>query len=277
MKITFWYFFSYLFYICQIQAYIIKKPPMIINKNVNYYKIRDNYVNKPHMSIIVFGATGGTGQEVVMQALNKKERVVAFCRDESKLTQPPGTCGVDASSEIIENNKLTKFIGSVTSQSDVERAFSSAPTYIKGVVVALGGKPDDVGYDMLTNGTELIINAMKKYGVKRIAVVTSIGTGDSVNQAPLFFKLIMWTAMKSIMKDKNNQEDLFLKGVSSPGADLEFTIVRPGGLNYDAPTNDVKVIDGVAGVPCDVAHLLDLYLRKIFSIFNAPCISSVFE
>ena len=197
------------------------------------------------------------------------------------LTQPPGTCGVDASSEIIENNKLTKFIGSVTSQSDVERAFSSAPTYIKGVVVALGGKPDDVGYDMLTNGTELIINAMKKYGVKRIAVVTSIGTGDSVNQAPLFFKLIMWTAMKSIMKDKNNQEDLFLKGVSSPGADLEFTIVRPGGLNYDAPTNDVKVIDGVAGrIPrADVAQFcLDAILEKDFPYLRmAPCISSVFE
>ena len=75
-------------------------------------------------------------------------------------------------------------------------------------MIALGGKPDEVGYDMLTNGTQLIINAMKKYNVKRIAVVTSIGTGDSVNQAPLFFKLIMWTAMKSIMKDKNNQEDL---------------------------------------------------------------------
>ena len=274
MKINTLYILTYLFHIHRIQSYIIKQP--LINS------IRDRSRDKsPQMSIIVFGATGATGQEVVMQALNKKERVVAFCRDESKLTQPPGTCGIDATSEPIVNNKLTKFIGTVTSQSDVERAFSSAPSYIKGVVIALGGKPDEVGYDMLTNGTQFIINAMKKYNVKRIAVVTSIGTGDSVNQAPLFFKLIMWTAMKSIMKDKNNQEDLFLEGPSAPGADLEYTIVRPGGLNFDPPTNDVKVIDGVAGrIPrADVAQFcLDAILEEDFPYLRmAPCISSVFE
>ena len=152
------------------------------------YNIRKNQNpnQSPTMSIILFGATGATGQEVVVQALKKNENVIAFCRDESKLTQPPGTCGIEATSNLIDDNKLVKCTGTVTSQSDVYNAFSRAPTYVKGVVVALGGKPEEVGYDMLTNGTRCIINAMKKYDVKRIAVVTSIGVGDSVNQAPLF-------------------------------------------------------------------------------------------
>ena len=61
---------------------------------------------------------------------------------------------------------------------------------IDGVVVALGGKTKEVGNTMLTDGTENVIDAMKEKGVKRIAVVTSIGAGDSKDQAPFFFKIL---------------------------------------------------------------------------------------
>ena len=60
-----------------------------------------------------------------------------------------------------------------------------------GVIVALGGKTADVGETMLTDGTACVIEAMKKTDVKRVAVVTSIGAGDSENQAPFFFKVTM--------------------------------------------------------------------------------------
>mmetsp|Transcript_27458 Transcript_27458/g.68984 ORF Transcript_27458/g.68984 Transcript_27458/m.68984 type:complete len:88 (+) Transcript_27458:685-948(+) len=58
---------------------------------------------------------------------------------------------------------------------------------------------------------------MKAKGVKRISVVTSIGAGDSEKQAPFFFKVLMFTVMKNIFTDKNNQEQLFFSG---PGKDL---------------------------------------------------------
>ena len=48
-------------------------------------------------------------------------------------------------------------------------------------------------------------------------------------QAPFFFKALMYTVMKDIFTDKNNQESLFLTP-TSPGHDLEWCIVRPGGL-----------------------------------------------
>ena len=38
---------------------------------------------------------------------------------------------------------------------------------------------------------------MKKYDVKRVAVVTSIGAGDSKDQAPFMFKMLMMTVMSS--------------------------------------------------------------------------------
>ena len=85
---------------------------------------------------------------------------------------------------------------------------------------------------------------MKANNVKRVAVVTSIGAGDSKDQAPFAFKMLMFTVMKAIFEDKNRQEQLFTQG---PGADLEYVIVRPGGLTVDKPTGVVNVIDGQAG------------------------------
>ena len=76
---------------------------------------------------------------------------------------------------------------------------------ITGAIVALGGKTADVGKTMCTDGTACVIDACKRFDVKRIAVVTSIGAGNSEKQAPFMFKILMNTVMKSIFTDKNNQ------------------------------------------------------------------------
>jgi len=52
---------------------------------------------------------------------------------------------------------------------------------------------------------------MKEKGVSRISVVSSIGVGDSENQAPFAFKLLMYTVMKKIFTDKNAQEEDLVK------------------------------------------------------------------
>lgn len=85
----------------------------------------------------------------------------------------------------------------------------------------------------------------------------------------------MWTVMKKIFVDKNNQEALFLSG---PGKELEWTIVRPGGLNLDPPNGIINVISGEAGsiARADVAAFcLDAVMQKDFAYLKqAPCISS---
>jgi NAD(P)H-binding len=182
--------------------------------------------------------------------------------------------------------------------ADVEKVFAAAPQ-IDGVIVALGGKTADVGDTMLTDGTKNVIAAMKAKGVKRLAVVTSIGAGDSESQAPFFFKVrwfgefahrtdwqtkifvvcsfflqvLMWTAMKKIFLDKNNQEAVVAQ------SDLEYCIVRPGGLTVDPPTGIINVIKGEAGsiARADVADFcLGAVTQPDFPyIGQAPCISSV--
>ena len=88
--------------------------------------------------------------------------------------------------------------------------------------------------------------------------------------------MLMFTVMKNIFNDKNNQEALFLSGA---GKDLEYTIVRPGGLTEDPPTGVVNVIAGEAGsIPrADVATFcLGALTNADFPYLKqTPCISSL--
>jgi nucleoside-diphosphate-sugar epimerase len=109
----------------------------------------------------------------------------AETRTPSNLKIPAGSGGAEAG-KTLTDSKLKMIAGDVTKKADVDKVFESP---IDGVIIALGGKTSDVGDTMLTDGTKNVIAAMKEKGVKRVAVVTSIGAGDSENQAPFMFKV----------------------------------------------------------------------------------------
>jgi hypothetical protein len=106
-------------------------------------------------------------------------------RTPSNLKIPAGSGGAEAGKSLTDP-KLKMIAGDVTKKADVDKVFESP---IDGVIIALGGKTSDVGDTMLTDGTKNVIAAMKEKGVKRVAVVTSIGAGDSESQAPFMFKV----------------------------------------------------------------------------------------
>jgi len=221
-------------------------------------------------TIAVFGASGLTASECVYQALKDGYDVVGLTRNPANLKIPEGSGGSNAGKAFTEPN-LTVIGGDVTNAADVAKVFEAAD--IDGVVIALGGKTKDVGETMCTDGTVAVMDAMKTKGVKRVSIVSSIGVGDSIDQAPFFFRILMATAMSKIFTDKNNQE----AAIEASG--LEFCIVRPGGLNVEAPTGIVNVIDGEAGsiARADVARFcLDAICMEDFPYLGqAPCISSV--
>jgi hypothetical protein len=149
------------------------------------------------------------GSECVFQALQRGRSVVVLTRNPDKLTIPKGSGGSNAG-QIITNSLLTVVSGNVIDGADVEKAFDAAGQNVAGVIIALGGRTKDVGLTMLSDGTTNIINSMIKRDIKRVSVVTSIGCGDSMKQAPYSFWFLMLTVMRNIMADKNNQEQLFL-------------------------------------------------------------------
>ncbi|KAG1673235.1 hypothetical protein FOA52_013115 [Chlamydomonas sp. UWO 241] len=224
--------------------------------------------------IAVIGGSGACGSETIFQALAAGDEVVALVRNPAKLLTPPGSAGAAAGAPF-SNPKLTVITGSATNQADVDRVITAGTD---GVVVALGGKTKEVGPTMLTDATTCVISAMKRNSVKKVAVVTSIGCGDSKDQAPFVFKMLMFTVMRSIFNDKNNQEGLFTSP-TGPGKDLDYCLVRPGGLTLEPPTGIINVIDGQAGsiTRADVAEFCLDAIKTANFPYNkkTPCISSV--
>ena len=204
------------------------------------------------MKLAVFGATGGTGRHVVAQALSAGHEVVALVRDPARLSPQPDLT-------IIEGNVLD------------ETAVSQTVAGADAVVVSLGhtgNNPEKI----VSQGTAVVVTAMKAAAVSRLLVVTSLGVGDSRDQVPLAFKMIMKTVLRKPMADKEIQEQI----VRDSG--LDWTIVRPGGLTDGPATGQYRVgvgSDVVAGqvARADVAAFILQQISDDSYVHQAPGIT----
>ena len=204
------------------------------------------------MHLAIFGATGGTGRAIVQQALEAGHSITALVRDPVRLASS------DARLHLVQGNVLNP--------PDVARTVTGADA----VIVTLGNTADNPEM-VVSRGTEIILQAMQAQGIRRIIVVSSIGVGDSKDQVPFVFKLFMRTVLRKAMEDKEAQEALLR------ASDLEWTIVRPGGLtdgpatgNYHAGVDPAIKAGQVARADVAAFVLAQLddrqYVRKAPSI-----------
>lgn len=157
------------------------------------------------MNVIVFGATGPTGQQLVRAALGAGHQVTAFARAPHKLA--------------LSHDSLRVVEGDVLDAHAVAGALSGQA----GVLVALGGKP--FGPQPCAPGTLNIVLGMQQHGVRRLVVLTSLGVGDSRGEAGWAFEhLVSPLLLRAEMRDKERQERV----VQSSG--LDWTLVRPAFL-----------------------------------------------
>ncbi|MCB9143344.1 MAG: SDR family oxidoreductase [Anaerolineales bacterium] len=206
------------------------------------------------MQIAVFGATGGTGQQVVQQALAAGHSVSALVRDPSRLAA--------------QDERLTVVEGDVLDRAKVDETVSGADA----VIVSLGNTSNNPDY-IVSRGTEVIVDAMTAAGIPmRLIVVSSLGVGESRDQVPFAFKMLMNTVLKKAMDDKERQEAL----VKASGFD--WIIVRPGGLTNGPATGsykagvDVKLTAGQVS-RADVAAFVLLQLDDDTYLHQAPAIT----
>jgi uncharacterized protein YbjT (DUF2867 family) len=164
-------------------------------------------------TIALFGATGGTGRQVLEQGLAAGHRFRALVRDPSKLGAGDG---------------LTLVEGDVLDQAAVERCIEGCDAVICVLGSHGGAEPVE------DRGTERIIAAMQAQGLQRLIAVTSLGVGDSVDQVAPFFRMIMKLTLARIMAAKERQEE----AIKASG--LDWTIVRPGGLTNGPLTGKAK-------------------------------------
>lgn len=186
---------------------------LVLSAALSYRGIRSDSADpaecaeRKHERILVVGATGGTGRQVVAQALERGYVVTAFARNPSDLG--------------IEHPRLSVVRGDVLDSGQVETAMRGQDA----VICALGHKRYVYPGHILSEGTRHILRAMEKQSVPRLVCETAMGLGDSAGRLGLYYTLfVIPVILPFYFWDKARQERLISESL------VEWVIVRPGAL-----------------------------------------------
>jgi putative NADH-flavin reductase len=190
------------------------------------------------MKLLVLGATGGTGKQIVAQALDAGHDVTALAR-------PGATPGP-------EHERLRVVVGDlqhVTALADVMRGHDT-------VISAIGRGYSFKSEHLIERTVPVILAAMKAAGVRRLLFTSAVGVGPSFADAPLMPRLFFRTLLRGIYADKLIGDQL----IRTSG--LDWTIVQPSQMTDGPLTRTYRSGQRLAmsGMPsvsrADVAHFL---------------------
>ena len=179
------------------------------------------------MKIIVFGASGQTGQQLVTQLVQAGHQITAFARTPSKVQTHNGQVAVVQG----DAKDLDSIRAAVQGQEAVFHAV--AQRYIK---------KDDLQTIFAGN----LVQAMQEANVNRLIVLSAWGSGDSAPHARLFMKILRYTVLKNVFEDKAVAEAII---TASP---LNYTLVRPGMLLNGDKQGGVKASETGAGLKAPI-------------------------
>jgi uncharacterized protein YbjT (DUF2867 family) len=196
------------------------------------------------MQVLIIGATGGTGRQLVSRALEQGHRVTAFARNPARIKE--------------QRERLTVAQGDVLEYVSVENAVRGQ----EAVLCALGHKRWFYPNRILSGGTLNLVRAMETQGVRRLVCETALGIGDSRGRAGLYYTLFVAPfILPFYFRDKERQEAII------QASSLDWVIVRPGALN-NGPARGVYRHGLKLGhwlVPCRIsrADVADFMLRQL--------------
>ena len=163
------------------------------------------------MKLLIFGATGLTGRELVKQALGRGDAVTAFVRTPAKLS--------------LEHDHLTVVQGDVTDPASVERAVAGHDA----VLCALGASGIFSRTPAITRGVRNIVRGMEGLGVERFVYESALGVGDSRADASFFVRHIVIPFILRHPYADHEEDERTIKAST-----LAWTIVRPTNLTNGA-------------------------------------------
>ena len=175
--------------------------------------------------VLIVGASGGTGRQLVAQALERGLAVTALVRNPSRVT--------------IVHPHLTVVRGNVLDAGSVAAAMSGQ----EAVLSALGHKRFFPPNRILSEGTRNVVQAMEANGVSRFVCETSLGIGDSAGRLGVYYTFFtIPVILPFYYRDKARQERIIA------ASRLEWVIVRPALLTNGARRGGYRHGRGVGSV-----------------------------
>ena len=181
------------------------------------------------MRILIVGATGALGRDVVEAALQNGHDTGALVRDPARAELPEAV-------ELVAGDVLDP---------------SSLRTAVEGreaVICALGTQSPRGASTLLQEGTRNLVFAMDHAGVRRLVCVTLLGTDTSRANASFIYRQVILRALAPMLPDKQAQEDVVRS------SELDWTLVRPPRFTGGKPGGELRVI--AEGQPGRVGHVV---------------------
>jgi putative NADH-flavin reductase len=198
------------------------------------------------MNVVVVGAAGGIGRDVVGQSLEAGHRVTAFLRDPGKLT--------------LRHERLAIVRGDVLDG----KAISSAIVGHEAVVSAIGVR-SRAPTTLYSEGARLMLAAMAAEGIRRYIGISASPLHPGKNDTFLMRALVK-PLMCRILKD--HYADLARMETIVRTSGLDWTIVAPPKLTNGPLTGRyresiaVDVCNGLSISRADVADYIVKHLAK---------------
>jgi putative NADH-flavin reductase len=210
------------------------------------------------MKLTVFGATGGTGLQVVEQGLAAGHEVRAVVRDTTRLA--PERPGLDV------------VVADVMDPATIVEAVTGSDAVISTIGTRSGRAPTTVCAD----SSRSIVEAMRSAGTRRLVVVSGTGPFDEGEGPGMRYviKPIGRLFLKNVFADFVAMEEI----VRASG--LDWTIVRPSRLTDKPLTGhyrtrrDLNLRRNFTVSRADVAHLILAVSGDSDTYGHAICIAS---
>ena len=205
------------------------------------------------MRVLILGASGATGHEVVRQALAQGLNVTAFVRDPARLELYAPT--------------LRVFQGDVGDYAAVAGAVEGQDAVISTLGVSRPLHPDPV----VIEGVRHVLRAMEERSVSRLVYMSFIGVQESRVAAGPMIRYVAKFPLRHEIADHEAKEALIR------GSQCDWTIVRAPKLSNGQPTGRYRDGDDITAhsffpvLPrADVAGFLLRQLRDSTYVGRAP-------
>ena len=174
------------------------------------------------MKVVLFGASGFSGQAVLQQLLDQNHEVTAVTRSASRINLK------DRNLHVYENEHFDN--------ASLQAIVNGQDAVIN--CLGIGGKGSGTPNNFVSTATSKIVKSMEENGVKRFICLSNIGAGSSYATQPWVFKKILlpyflpW--LKHIIDDKNIMEPVIMN------SSLDWTIVRCPNIVEKLPKGKIK-------------------------------------
>ena len=164
------------------------------------------------MKIAISGASGKTGFRIAEEAVKSGFEIRLLVRQNSKL---PNSISAEDQAIISLSNEET-----------LDKGLSGC----NSLIIATGAKPsiDLTGPARIDAfGVQKQIESCKRVGVKRVILVSSLCAGRLIHPLNLFGLILIWKRLGERSLENSN---------------LDWTVIRPGGLNENEENLDREIV-----------------------------------